>query len=204
MNHWKVERKEDVQCSLVKSPTVFIEPVPRAKIELLMDKYQYQEWIGYLVGVKSADGNYLVGDLSIPPHIEVSGVSAEAEPFHIPDKCIGVIHSHNSMGAFHSGVDDDYVDRNFPFSVTVSKVKGKIEFDTVSYQQTPCGRGAMVKGQVKYALPKRLDSTDFLTEATKNIDKGKHTFTLRFTQKGFTKGVVREPIDYYQEFWKEV
>lgn len=176
---WRVKniKEKPVTCSLIKSPTVFIEPIPRYKIELLMDKYPYQEWLGYLVGRVSEKENYFVEDLSIPPHKEASAASAEAEPFHIPEGCIGVIHSHNGMGAFHSATDQAYVDKNFPISITVAKKAGSIEFDTVSYQVTLCGKGITVKCLVKYVQPKPpFDSTTFMKEAVDNIDKGKTVY----------------------------
>lgn len=181
MGKWRVKKEveEAITCSLIKSPIVFIEPIPRNKIELLMGKYPHQEWLGYLVGRISEKENYFVEDLSIPPHKEVSGASAEAEPFHIPDKCVGIIHSHNTMGAFHSAIDRDYVDKNFPVSITVSKRNAALEFDAVSYQETPCGKGTTLKGQVKYVQPKPVfDTETFMKEAVANIDKGKRTYAI--------------------------
>lgn len=173
---WRVQQEEvdgELTCSLVKSPIVFLEPVPKCKIELLMEKYPTQEWLGYLTG-KSEENRFFVGDLVIPPHSEVSVASAEAEPFHIPDDCIGIIHSHNSFGAFHSGTDRDYVDGNFPVSVTVSKRTDELEFDTVSHVVTLCGKEIVIKGTVKYVQPKPIfDTAAFMKEATENVDKGK-------------------------------
>ena len=183
---WRVNkpREEPITCSLLKSPTVFIEPAPRHKIELLMSKYPNMEWLGYLVGRVSEKKNYFVEDISIPPHKEVSSASAEAEPFHIPDRCIGIIHSHNGMGAFHSGTDQDYVDKNFEVSVTVAKSGGVLSFDTVSYQTTSCGKGVTLKSEVKYVQPDpQFDTEAFMKEATENIDKGKRIYTPR-TQVG--------------------
>ena len=172
---WRVKKEEDnsIQCSLVKAPVVFFEPIPRQEMELLMAKYPRREWLGYLVG-KIEEGNFFVEGLSIPPHKEAGAASAEAEPFHIPDRCIGVIHSHNGMGAFHSGTDQDYVDKNFPVSVTVSKRDGNsLEFDTVSYQVTLCGKGTTVKGCVKYVQPEPPPIPEsWFKEAVKNIKKG--------------------------------
>lgn len=111
---WKTKKggEPEVKCSLTETPTVFIEPIPRKKIELLMDRYPGKEWIGYLIG-RAEGEHFFVEDIRIPPHKEATATSAEAEPFHIPDTCIGIIHSHNSMGAFHSGTDQAYIDRTF-------------------------------------------------------------------------------------------
>lgn len=177
---WKVKKEEAcVQCSLISEPTIFIEQIPRHKIELLMTKYPSQEWLGYLVGKQSEKGNYFVEDLVIPPHKEAYGACAEAEPFYIPDKCIGVIHSHHSMGAFHSQTDKDYVDKNFPVSITVAK-QGNISYDAVSYQTTECGRETTSKGTVKYVAPApSFDTTTFMKEAVGNIDKGKKVYGVQ-------------------------
>jgi len=75
----KVE--ERITCSLVKAPDVYIEPIPRSKISILMGEYPHQEWLAYLSGRLSEQGNIFVEDISIPPHSEASGASAEAEPF---------------------------------------------------------------------------------------------------------------------------
>lgn len=175
---WRVKKPSEnsVKCSLIKEPIIFIEPMPRQKIELLMNKYTNKEWLGYLVGHLSELENYFVEDLVIPPHTESFYASAEVEPFHIPDKCIGVIHSHHSMGAFHSGTDDTHVDRNFPVSITVAfGEKGSgLTYDAVSHQTTQCGKETTSKGVVKYVAPTpTFDTEAFLKEAEENVDKGK-------------------------------
>lgn len=185
---WKIPKGKEleapVQCSLVHTPTIFIEPIPKRKIELLMDKYPSQEWLGYLVGKISEKENFFVEDLVIPPHSEATGGSAEATPlsydeekgytFFTPDNCIGVIHSHNTMGAFHSGTDQEYVDRSFPVSITVSKRGGDLEYDTVSNQTTPCGKKLTAQGVIKFVQPIPLFDVDsFIKEAEENIDKAR-------------------------------
>lgn len=189
---WRVKRENNnsITCSLIKTPTVFIESVPRHKMLLLMEKYPHQEWLGYMVGRVSESENFFIEDLVIPPHAEASSGSAEAEPFHIPDNCVGIVHSHHSMGAFHSGTDQSYVDKNFPVSITVAK-KGDqaMEFDAVSYQVTPCGKGTTTKVSVKYVQPEpTFDTGAFLEEAAANVDKGKRKYTpvvVKFGQQGY-------------------
>ena len=178
---WKVKNSEEnnVQCSLVKTPTIYIEPIPRSKIGLLMEAYPGQEWLAYLMGEKKVD-DFFVEDISVPPHAEASGGSAEAVPFHQPEGCLGVIHSHHSMGAFHSGTDNDYVDRNFPVSVTVAKDnQGNLSYDAVSLMTTPCGKLTLGKSIVKYVqLAPLFDTETFLKESKANIDKGKLEFSF--------------------------
>lgn len=177
---WQVknENNNQVQCSLVKSPIIYLEPIPRRKIELLMEEYTHREWLAYLKGRVSEKENFFVEGLSIPPHKESSHSSAEAAPFHIPKDCIGVIHSHHSMGAFHSGTDQAYVDKNFLISITVAKKAQALEFDAISYQVTPCGKGTTSSCVVKYVQPQPLfNEKEFLKNAGANIDKGIKVYT---------------------------
>ena len=216
MNGWKVKgskEQELVTCSLVKDFELFIEPVPRQKIELLMRKYTNREWLGYIVGVERT-GTYFMEDLIIPPHKLSSGAMAEAEPFNTPEKCIGFIHSHHSMGAFHSSVDDDYVDRNYPISVTVSMNGNKLDFSLVSFTKTPCGKTVKIKGVVRYVRPEPLFNEDeWLKESCINIDKGKEIVSKnvykRFPDNGVytrqLKGKVYDPfLERYREDLPEV
>jgi len=171
-------QEERITCSLIHAPVVYIEPTPRAKIELLMKEYTHQEWLAYLTGRISEKDNIFVEDISVPPHKEVSGASAEAEPFHVPENCVGFIHSHHSMGAFHSGTDQSYVDKNYPVSITVARNGGsELAYDGVSYTRTPCGKDTTLKATVKYVQPQPLfDSKEWLTEAKTNIDKGRKIY----------------------------
>lgn len=219
---WRVkkEHEEAIQCSFIKSPVIYIELAPRRKIELLMEKYTYQEWLGYLVGRLTDKENFFVEDLVIPPHAFAYGASAEAEPFHIPDRCVGIIHSHHSMGAFHSVTDQDHVDKNFPVSITVARGgQGQgLVYDAVSYQTTPCGKSTTSKGVVKYvAPPPPFDTEVFLKDAEKNIDKGKRiytpnhaltTYNPHFHEDFFTDGQGRvmsqtEINEHLKQIWKD-
>lgn len=170
----KQKAEETIQCSLVKAPDIYIEPTPRQKIQLLMDEYKNQEWLAYLRGRVSKKENIFVEDIEVPPHKEANGASAEAEPFHVPEDCVGIIHSHHTMGAFHSGTDQSYVDKNYPVSITVARNTNELVFDAVSYQQTPCGKGVTLKCTVKYVQPPALfDQESFLKQAKGNIEKSK-------------------------------
>jgi len=177
---WHVKRNnsEIVRCSLCQLPTIYLEPVAKRKIELLMDAHPHQEWLGYLIGEASGEKSFFIRDLAIPPHEEASGVIAKAEPFHIPENCIGVIHSHHGMGAFHSSTDQEYVDKNFPASITVARKASNLEYDAVCYGSAPCGRPTLDKGTVKCVQPEPLfDEKAFLASSRENIDKSKKLIT---------------------------
>jgi hypothetical protein len=183
------ELEEKVTCSEVKAPDIYIEPIPRQKIAYLMEEYPTQEWLAYLVGKESDHNNFFVEDILIPPHTEASYASAEAEPFHIPENCIGVIHSHHRMGAFHSGTDQSHVDRNFPISITIAFGNGRDDsftFDAVSHQRTPCGKPITLPCTVKYVQPPpSFDKDKFLKEAKANIDKGNRVKSLAVYYPGY-------------------
>ncbi len=219
MTGWKVKsanmaQPDRITCSLCKEPVVYIEVMPKQKIELLMEAYPHQEWFAYLAGTKSEQGNIFVTDISVPPHKAASGGYAEAEApvynpetklytFHAPENCVGVIHSHNSMGAFHSGTDDANVDRNYPVSITVAKRPGQnLEFDTVSFLVTPCGKATTGKAVVKYVAPKPLfDTETWLTGAKANIDKRQSVTVRVIPQTGSVFDVVPAKYKSYYQDW---
>ena len=188
---WKVNKpvSQSIVCSLTKTPTVYLEPMPRQKIEMLMDFYPNQEWFAYLVGKVSEENNVFVEDIVVPPHADATGGSAEASApaydsetgrylFHNPLNTVGVIHSHNSMGAFHSGTDHEHVDQNYLISITAAKRGANIEFDTVCYVVTPCGKASTGRSQIRYVQPKPLfDSDEWLKQAKHNIDMGRRVFS---------------------------
>lgn len=171
---------EELKCSLVKSPVTFIEALARQKIRALMDEYPHQEWLAYLVGRISEKENIFVEDINVPPHADVGGASAEAEPFHIPKNCVGIIHSHHSMGAFHSPTDKDYVDKNFPVSITVAfNGSHNLTYDAVSFGKTPCGRDITVKSVVKYVQPPPIfPKEEWLKRVKANIDMGRKGYAV--------------------------
>jgi len=186
--------EENIQCSLTTAPVTYLEPTARQKIQLLMGEYPNQEWLAYLKGRISEGGSIFVEDISVPPHKEASRASAEAMPFHIPKDCVGIIHSHHTMGAFHSGTDQAYVDKNFPVSITVARSNGNLTYDAVCYSRTPCGKDMTLKSTVKYVQPQLLFNKEkFLKGAKGNIDKGKIVYKPLSGYEGYNPYV---PIRY--------
>jgi hypothetical protein len=176
MSKWKVKEQEEITCSLVEKPRIILNIRVQYKIELLMKEYTNQEWMGYLTGNISKNTLY-AKDLVIPPHAEASGASAEAEPFHVPDNCLGVIHSHHGMGAFHSGTDKDYVDKNYPVSITVAR-NGTFTYDAVSVAKTPCGKTVYSPCTVLLERVKPdFNAEEWMKEAKDNIEKNKKFYT---------------------------
>ncbi len=175
-----------VVCSFIKPPAVQIELIPRRKIELLMQAYPNLEWLAYLVG-KMSKKLYLVKDISVPPHEEASGGSCLAAPFHIPDRCIGIIHSHHHMGAFHSGTDANNIDRNYLLSIVVAYIGASLGYNATVSCKTPCGKLTVTTAQVSFVqLEPVFDRATFQKEACANIDKGIRTV------RPYTSGVRKE------------
>jgi len=170
-NRWSVGGVEEVSCSLVKIKPVQLSFTTIQKVAILMSLVK-TEWIAYLQG-KLEEDVIQVKDLVVPPHKEVSACSAEVEPFHIPTDCVGVIHSHRTMGTFHSLTDADYVDRTHPVSMVVSIQRGKIQFSAVSWVKTPCGKHSLVTLPVQEQSPEpTFNVVAFAEEALTNIKQG--------------------------------
>lgn len=171
---WKVNKPKEpeVICSLAIPKPVFLSPVAKRKIELLCMQYTNLEWVGYLVGTIAE--HTIVKDITVPPHTVTRGAMAEVEPFKQPKMCIGVIHSHNVMGAFHSGTDDDYVDHNYPVSITAAmKQLGVITYDALVNTETPCGKKIVQKVPVRDTrITPLFNEKNFLLEAMVEINKG--------------------------------
>jgi len=193
---WGKDKGQEVKCSEIPSPDVYLEIIARQKVGYLMEEYPSQEWLAYLIGRETENKNFFVEDIVVPPHAEASGAHAEAEPFTVPSGCIGIIHSHHSMGAFHSHTDQTYADRNHPVSITVSKRQGGLEFDAVSAQKTPCGKVAMTQCSVKYVAPPPLfDKEEWLKEAKTNVEKGKKAVVV--------SGLAPAMVEYLQRIGRE-
>jgi len=172
---WKTKTKPKIICSLTEEETATLSLTVQQKIKLLMKAYPSQEWLSYLVGsYNSETRSYDVRDIVVPPHASVTSTHAEAEPFHVPENCLGVLHSHHSMGAFHSTTDHDHVDANWPLSITAATRGSELEFDAVSQSNTPCGKSILLKCKIMLVLPQTsFDAQAFLKEAKANIDKGR-------------------------------
>lgn len=186
------QKSEQITCSLVKAPKVIMEAMAKQKIEALMAAYPSQEWLSYMVG--ETEPIMRVKDIIIPPHAHASGGSAEAEPLHVPANCLGVLHSHHHMGAFHSGTDDAYVDRNYPLSITVAINGQGLDFDAIMWQTTPCNKTVLTKCTVTFTQPPVTDLTAFLIEAKANIQKGVRTYNASmFPRDEADSGVIFAP-----------
>lgn len=159
------------ECSFVTKPTVVLKDVVQSKIDLLMEEFQGKEWLAYLIGV-----DYNIVDLFIPKQ-SVSTASVSVKDTNFPKGVIGTVHSHHSMGAFDSGVDQEYLEGNHPITIVVADhdwiVKVRLK--------TPCGHYICVDGDLH--VDRGL--SDFLEEARSRIEE--KVFPIR-------TAIARDPV----------
>ena len=169
-DHWDSGLTTGV-CGLVKEkPTVYLFLEVNAKIQALNEKMKSKEWLGYLLG-NGDDGDYIITDIVVPPQ-EISTVSVDVLPEAVsPDGCIGVIHSHHTMGTFFSGTDKKYVNSNHNVSIVVSGD----EFKATTRTKAQCGILVQRDAEVKLLTPK-LDTEKWLEESVKNIKEKKYQY----------------------------
>lgn len=104
----------------------------------LCDKMGNLEWIAALVGTKVSDTEYLAEDFVVldqEVHGTHSQFTAKGDTQFARMKTIGIIHSHNNMGVFFSGIDENEAVKHDVSIVTNNKGEffGKTKFNL------PCG-----------------------------------------------------------------
>lgn len=183
---WEIKRDNHngLECSLAPMKEVYLSQKVQAKIRLLLDHYPADEWLGHLTG-KVEEDRVLVEDMVIPEHLHTSGAMVEVDSRSTPANCVGVLHSHNRMGAFHSGTDKEYIDSSYPVSITVAGMSNHVTYSTLNTVYTPCGKYRTGEA-VLHLVPPRpsFDEEGFLKEAVQKIDKGKqHICTNKYNTK---------------------
>jgi len=130
------------------------------------------EWLGYLGASKLQSGEWKVTDLRVPKQEVSTSTVKPTETFQSE----GVIHSHANMGAFFSGVDDDYLNENHDFSIVVNK-----DGDTkaVARLELPCGSLSVIEAEVEIESPEYEDAKEFIEEAKKNIEEEQTTTIVK-------------------------
>jgi proteasome lid subunit RPN8/RPN11 len=165
--YWEVKHDKVAHCSKVPHHAkIWMLPIVRKKIELLMKKYPSLEWLAYAV----IDKDGLVVDIVVPKQTVTGGsVNNVTQDFELHEgyKIGGVIHSHNTMGAFFSSVDSDFLNENHDFSIVVSN-KG---YKAVARFKTPCGAYKAVSAKIKIKHNVELNEENFLKEAETKINQ---------------------------------
>lgn len=133
----------------------------KSKIDLLMKAYPSLEWLAYLVGDAET---LLITDLIIPEQ-NVTGASVHVTGPHDNTNVIGVIHSHNTMGAFFSGTDNTYINGNHGISVVVSTTGAKAQIRWI----TPCGSKLIMEASIAVEKEVFPGEDTFMEKAKENI-----------------------------------
>ena len=144
-----------------------------AKISRLVSSLN-TEWLGYLDYEQLEDKDktvYRATGITIPDQeVTYSSVNVNDPATGIGK---GVIHCHPWNGrTFHSSTDEDYVDRNHPFSIVVSK---GMEFSVKAILDVPCGSKMLVDGEVEVEYPD-IDTKSFLDEAKSKIKEKTYVY----------------------------
>src|SRR3990167_152205 len=158
---FKAERQKEYngECGVVPAPIIVISHKADSKVAALMVEYPDTEWLAYLIGK-----GYEVEDIIIPEQ-EVSAGSVEVKSFPDRNDVIGVIHSHCSMGNFHSAVDDEYLVGNHNISIvatTDGKYSGKVRV------VLPCEKLLVRVAEVHFSYE---DYSEWVEEVKPNITK---------------------------------
>ena len=156
---FKAKRQEEYngECGVVPAPIIIISYKVDSKVAALMTEYPDTEWLAYLVGK-----GYEVEDIVIPEQ-EVSAGSVEVKSFPDRQDIIGVIHSHCSMGNFHSHVDNEYLVGNHNISIVATsdgKYAGKVRVST------PCDKLLIRDAKVEFAY---VDYSKWVKEVKASI-----------------------------------
>ena len=197
-SYWETDIEIIENCgNTPKFIDVFIYPLVKRKINILMDKFDHMEWLAYFIGEK-INGFYHLKDIVIPVQ-DVTSVSV----FNIQDPGvpkIGVIHSHHDMGNKFSHTDDEYINQNNDISLCVSKsgIQGHVRL------QTFCGKYVLVEANL-IDFVEDFDDKDFINEFITNINIKKIEYTpnisnIRINDSNDIEFVnLIDTIDKYQE-----
>lgn len=116
----------------------------------LCDKMGSLEWIAALIGTKVSDTEYLAEDFVVldqEVHGTHSQFTAKGDTQFARMKTIGIIHSHNNMGVFFSGTDENEAVKHDVSIVTNNNGEffGKTKF------KLPCGGFVMKQADFSFS-----------------------------------------------------
>jgi len=186
MTHWNFEETVKETCIEKECPectsennTILIMNTALDKIKTLISEYKDLEWGAGLIG-RYENGTWIVEDIVVPEQ-EVGATTVELtdagniELAKTPN-VIGWTHSHNTMNAFHSSMDDANC-KMYNISVTVNNA---LEYHALVRKKLSCGKIAMVEG-------------DVLIESQVNVDTG-------FVE--LIKSKIKKEIKVWKDNWK--
>ncbi len=145
-DEWAVESQVVSQCGFCdkddeKTAVIFDYTLSR-KVYAMMDEMKGKEWFAYLLGKKVKE-TYNIKDMVIPEQ-EVTSASVEVTGTVEQAGVVGTIHSHHSMGAFHSSTDTEFAGANHQICVVVSD-KG---WAAKTQRDLPCGKKFLADADV--------------------------------------------------------
>jgi hypothetical protein len=171
---WDAGIKIIEDCGHIKSPAYLIRFSQKAheQIECLKRSYPSLEWLAYLEGsVDHVAREVKIGSLIIPDSQIVSAAHVGQVEYSWDQgkQICGVIHSHNTMGAFFSGTDDAYINQNHDVSICVSTAVGR-EICAQVRVKTPCG-SYIINNNIKFKIDYSsvLDEAAFIAEFSPRI-----------------------------------
>jgi hypothetical protein len=144
------------------------------------------EWLGYLMGRKLPNGNYEITEIVIPTQ-EVGYGDCENKEAPPPDS-IGIIHSHHTMFASHSSIDDNGIDQQNGVSIVIST-----QGCTVTVKRDlPCGMFIVLEANYEVVMPD-ADVADWIAQSRGKLNRKNYQSSPQSTV-----GVMNQyPLDQY-------
>lgn len=172
-NEWNMAENElhdakDTTCAYLEDNEVevLLEKKAEKQIRALCSKYENLEWMAALIGTHDKKENsYTVKGLKILEQ-EVSGSTVELTPAGNTESAklkgiVGMIHSHNSMNAYHSAADITNASM-YQLSLVVNN---DFSFDGRAKLDLPCGKSVLAELKVM------LECEEIDDEILKNTDE---------------------------------
>ena len=159
----KCELIEDLQFSILISTKV------HARVTALSKRLEHTEWAGFLLGERK-DATFHINHIIVPDQVVSRAHFTVTKPI-TGGNVLGTLHSHHTMGAFHSGEDLESCGSNYQIVVTFglpSAYAGKVR------HTLPCGSIMFIDAPVAVSIPP-IDTEDFVKAALTHITQ--QTFT---------------------------
>ena len=134
-----VMKPEDVKFSFIEEEeSILLTKNVEQKVRYLLKKYENLEWMAALLGKQDKDGTWIAEDIYIMEQ-EITGGHVEPttkgnKEISELKKCIGWIHSHNTMSAFFSATDWETAES---FNVSMC-VNNKLDFFAACLRKVDC------------------------------------------------------------------
>jgi len=146
-----VDIKNYGECEFCKDSEKIILSIP-------WNIWSVWSYISTKMGNKEWGGIYRVEDNRVTdfkiPEQEVTGVETKFKEELGGD---GIVHSHHTMGAFHSGEDDDHCRNLYDYSIVLSRKDGVDEYVSTKRVKLPCGGTGYMDVEIKIVDAPEID-----------------------------------------------